>query len=187
MSYIRSLLDDAGLTEKEFNEALAMWEEGLTHDDCQKWIPRLKKKKEILNLKQRVERLEKELEPSPQPREPGAPVVEGAFAIEAVPAGRYAIRSKDRIIRFYRVDKPTEGKWTGYTFVKIQAGERFHKLPQDSQTRALREIAEVGPKEASQLYGKELGHCGVCGRILTNQESRDLGIGPICAGKMGWL
>ena len=30
------------------------------------------------------------------------------------------------------------------------------------------------------------GSCGHCGRTLTNEESRARGIGPICAGKMGW-
>lgn len=32
--------------------------------------------------------------------------------------------------------------------------------------------------------GKEWHHCGICGRELTNDESIDRGIGPICARKL---
>ena len=28
--------------------------------------------------------------------------------------------------------------------------------------------------------------CSLCGRTLTNDESRTRGIGPICIEKMGW-
>lgn len=37
--------------------------------------------------------------------------------------------------------------------------------------------------EASSLYGTELGHCGLCGRELTDESSRERGIGPTCAEK----
>lgn len=40
---------------------------------------------------------------------------------------------------------------------------------------------------ASNRNGRELGHCGVCGRTLTDEESRARGIGPICAENNGWL
>lgn len=32
--------------------------------------------------------------------------------------------------------------------------------------------------------GKEWHHCGICGRELTNEDSIDRGIGPICANKL---
>jgi hypothetical protein len=35
-------------------------------------------------------------------------------------------------------------------------------------------------------YGKRTGACSCCGRELTNGESIDRGIGPICAEKYGW-
>jgi hypothetical protein len=36
-------------------------------------------------------------------------------------------------------------------------------------------------------YGMLIGKCGVCGRTLTDEESRANGIGPVCAerGLMG--
>lgn len=38
------------------------------------------------------------------------------------------------------------------------------------------------PKAAAIAYGRETGTCACCGRTLTNRESIELGIGPICAG-----
>lgn len=37
--------------------------------------------------------------------------------------------------------------------------------------------------EAAALYGREIGHCGRCGKSLTTESSRAMGIGPTCAGK----
>lgn len=36
-------------------------------------------------------------------------------------------------------------------------------------------------------HGKGSGECSCCGRELTDQESIDRGIGPICAKNWGWL
>jgi hypothetical protein len=99
-----------------------------------------------------------------------------------VPAGRYAIGTP---AKFYKVDRPTEGRWAGYTFVKVQASDEFHPVNRSLQPDILAEIAK-DPQAAMLRYGREIGECGHCGRTLTNQESRDAGIGPICAGKMGW-
>ena len=42
------------------------------------------------------------------------------------------------------------------------------------------------PKAAAVAYGRRTGECCICGRELTNKESIELGIGPICAEKFGW-
>jgi len=42
------------------------------------------------------------------------------------------------------------------------------------------------PKEEAIKYGRSTGMCSCCGRELTNQESINAGIGPICQGKFGW-
>lgn len=44
----------------------------------------------------------------------------------------------------------------------------------------------ANPAEQAKAYGRRTGTCSVCGRGLTNHASIDAGIGPICAGKMGW-
>lgn len=41
-------------------------------------------------------------------------------------------------------------------------------------------------KEEAAEFGHTHGYCMMCGRLLTNEESIAAGIGPVCAGKMGW-
>lgn len=41
------------------------------------------------------------------------------------------------------------------------------------------------PLTAAIRYGKETGSCSCCGRDLTNKQSIELGIGPICREKFG--
>ncbi len=109
-----------------------------------------------------------------------------ALKREMVPAGRYAIKDAGGAFRFYRVDRPTEGRWKGYVFVKAQGGdETYPILNPDRRKEILAEIA-IDPKTASVAYGRELGVCGVCGRTLTDPDSIAAGIGPICAEKKGW-
>jgi hypothetical protein len=49
-------------------------------------------------------------------------------------------------------------------------------------------VADVlnDPRAAAIKHGKLTGACCVCNRLLTNDDSIELGIGPICAEKMGW-
>jgi hypothetical protein len=41
-------------------------------------------------------------------------------------------------------------------------------------------------KDEAAEFGKLYGVCCICGRTLTNEESIEAGIGPICAGRQGW-
>lgn len=103
-----------------------------------------------------------------------------------VPSGRYAVPGEDGVLRFYRVDNVTEGRWAGRTFVKVMASHNEFPVRTMATRRAvLTEIAK-DPKAAMLRYGREIGVCGHCGRTLTNEDSRAAGIGPVCAGKMGW-
>lgn len=99
--------------------------------------------------------------------------------------GRYFIVDpKDNVEKFIHVDKPTEGNWKGYTFVKVRASDDLYPI-RDRQHREmiLVEIAK-DPVTAMSLYGEKLGVCGRCGRTLTQIDSRLRGLGPICAGKV---
>lgn len=103
----------------------------------------------------------------------------------AVDEGRYAIHFDGRL-RFYKVRKPTEGRWAGYCFVDELFGS-----PGDFAKEAVRNKGKrdsiltniASDPEALARFGKELGICGVCGSPLTNEESRALGIGPVCRGE----
>lgn len=105
---------------------------------------------------------------------------------ESVPAGRYAVQPEEGQLRFYKVDRPTEGRWAGYTFVERQESGDFRRISRGEQAQALRLIEAQGVKESAARYGHELGVCGVCARELTNEESRAAGIGPVCRAKNGW-
>lgn len=102
-----------------------------------------------------------------------------------VDAGRYALET-DQGIKFYRVSRPTEGRWAGFTFVDIQASDELHPIRNKDQRKSILEQIEVDPKGAMLRYGQLIGACGHCGRTLTDETSRQLGIGPICRGKLGW-
>lgn len=101
-----------------------------------------------------------------------------------VVAGRYAVRDKG-IVKFYVVDRPTEGRWAGRVFVKRQVSDDLIPLKTWTSREVLDKIAQ-DPQGAMLLYGEELGVCGICGRTLTNEESRRDKIGPICRQKFAW-
>lgn len=43
----------------------------------------------------------------------------------------------------------------------------------------------ANPLELAVAYGRRTGNCACCGRTLTNGESVELGIGPVCRAKWG--
>ena len=113
----------------------------------------------------------------PLPREEQAPALK---AEREVKAGHYAIDFEGQI-RFFKVDTPEEGKWAGWTFVREQASDDYWSVKGARKAEVLKAIAE--DPEALARYGQELGICGLCSRTLTDPESRELGLGPICRNK----
>lgn len=103
-----------------------------------------------------------------------------------VPAGRYAVTAEGGQTVFFKVDRPDEGRWKGYTFVKVMASDEEHPVRGKARDTVLAQIRAAGVKEAMLRYGKEIGHCGHCGRTLTDKTSRALGIGPVCRAGLGW-
>lgn len=116
---------------------------------------------------------------------PKATQVVEKITMPKVPGGRYAVVI-DEVTKFFKVDTPTEGQWAGRTFLKIQASDAEYPVKNPTTKAQVLTLIAQDPKEAMLRYGRELGHCGHCGRTLTNEESRAAGIGPICSGKMGW-
>lgn len=102
-----------------------------------------------------------------------------------VPEGRYAV-DINGALWFVKIDRPTEGKWAGQTFIRRQLGSDMTRLNAGTRRRVLNSIAAQGIKECAIRYGHELGHCAMCGKELTNEASREAGIGPKCAAKSGW-
>lgn len=107
-----------------------------------------------------------------------------------IPAGRYAVDNEDGELRFYIVDRPTEGRWAGYIFVNVMASDERHPIKGKAAKDAILTKIAVDPAGAMNRFGMEIGSCGRCGRTLTNRDSRLRGIGPVCAGilsqRHGW-
>lgn len=91
------------------------------------------------------------------------------------PFGRYAVETDEGHLAFY-----VANAWGLY----VQASDELHPVAHYARQRIIDKIA-TDPEAASIRYGLEIGACGRCGRTLTNDESRERGIGPECA-KKGW-
>jgi hypothetical protein len=112
-----------------------------------------------------------------------------------IPAGRYALDSAPDAqgathTVFWHLDKPEDGKWQGWAFLKVQRGPdtgRFSTIRPDGlaspAAASILEKIAIDPLAAAARYGHELGRCGICDRELTDETSRRLGVGPVCLKK----
>lgn len=92
----------------------------------------------------------------------------------------------------YGVETPGDDFTNDTTFFQLWIGDRGgwnirmyvsddkYKIGFPLQLKVLALIAE-DPAGAASLFGHEYGRCGICGRGLTNDDSRARGIGPVCA------
>jgi Family of unknown function (DUF6011) len=105
-----------------------------------------------------------------------------------VAPGGYALPSRTghNDLDFYWVDIPTEGKWTDWAFVRrIIGGHSPIEMRKAEQIMILSTL-QATPSEnpgRQARYGIKLGQCAKCGRTLTDETSRQLGIGPVCRNK----
>jgi hypothetical protein len=97
-----------------------------------------------------------------------------------IPEGRYAVDTDEGHLGFYRVRVSDKG----FITVAVMASDEEHELPWRTALGVLRKIEVDTPLAALIRYGKEIHVCGVCGRTLTKQSSRDAGIGPICIDRL---
>ncbi len=120
---------------------------------------------------------------------PGTPTPEFAD----LPAGRYALATPtDNLnpVKFYKLrhgkdSRARGGKdWRGFIFVDRFSGDELYPVKGSTRLAVLKVIA-ANPLEAAQRYGHEHNCCGICGRNLTRAISREMGIGPVCADKLG--
>jgi hypothetical protein len=114
--------------------------------------------------------------------------------LTGLPAGWYAVEK-----RRYRVKRPKQGSWTGWTFLDdgsaYGASEKYGRQKPESKilqitarnadlvARDLRIILQSPPHVAAAQYGRITGSCGICGRVLEDPESVARGIGPVCASR----
>lgn len=87
---------------------------------------------------------------------------------------------------------PEHGRNPGWLYVtnrtdsayrgKIDPEGRYHGNMQGDELGLLKKVME-NPMEEAINFGKRFGICSCCGRELSNPESVELGIGPICRTK----
>lgn len=93
-------------------------------------------------------------------------------------------------IAAYLNGQDNDNDYQGFAFVtgtRFNAWKRF-AMGYDAQKFALNVLLTGGlnnAKEAGIAYARESGRCCVCNRTLTDPESIENGIGPVCAGKFG--
>jgi len=105
-----------------------------------------------------------------------------------VPAGHFAVPSRTGAndLDFWLVQKPTEGRWAGYVFVKrVLGGHDPVSVRGAEAAAALAAISAAGPLAAAAVYGQQIGQCSHCHRELTDVVSRFTGYGPTCRGHVG--
>jgi hypothetical protein len=103
----------------------------------------------------------------------------------------YAVDGDAGNTAFLRIDNVEKGNWAGWLFVKTVSGPNEYRLGSQKPGSSYRggkpeyiEAVNTDPILAMRRYGKEIGKCGYCGLRLTDERSRELGIGPICRGKL---
>lgn len=98
-----------------------------------------------------------------------------------VQSGRYALINADGAASFYVVERITDGKWAGRTFVTMMVGDNGAPVKDRTQRTAILERIAADELGALARYGQMIGVCGACGLTLTDEVSRARGIGPVCA------
>jgi len=101
-------------------------------------------------------------------------------AITIPEPGYYAVEYQS-VLRFYAV-KAGKGKWEGRTFINRYKSDELGRVFRPEQAVVVAAIL-ADPEAARQTFARETTHCYVCGRRLTDAESRRLGIGPDCRGR----
>lgn len=148
--------------------------------------------------KDEVSRLIGELKALPYKNPKGRGQAKNGYTM---PAGRYAVEDAIGSVTLFQVDKPKEGRWAGYTFIKrlIGAPGSYRKQEvQDTVRYSILDRIQADPKAAMIAYGKHETVCGRCSSPLTNGlkpddpkgpdglTSVERGIGPVCMFKKEW-
>lgn len=104
-----------------------------------------------------------------------APAPRGAVDTKVVNGPGMYVLDDGRVVKVQKA----RGKEHLYTKVHDPATGRFEYL-----AGGLRRIVRRLTLEEATAYGQLTGICMVCGAELTNEDSIERGIGPICAGKL---
>jgi len=168
IAYIKGLVEDREVPEAWLLKIKEMTEAGLKKGDAGNIIKALKARP---------------FKPDADDRSINKPTIEN------VPPGRYAVQTGQDAndISYYRVKEV--GQDTKYRIILQIAGPSEHLLKGQEAKDAIKSIIRFGLGDAAVMYGKTIGRCSQCNTRITNRLSRELGIGPICGGRVygeGW-
>lgn len=166
--YIKGLVESRDIPESWLAKIKDMVEAGLKKGDAGNIIKALK---------------ERPLKPDADNKSINKPT------INDVPPGRYAVQTGQDAndINYYRVKEV--GQDSKYRIILQIAGPSEHLLKGQAAKDAIKRIIRFGIGDAAVLYGRTIGRCSQCNTRITNRISRELGIGPICGGRVygeGW-
>ena len=105
------------------------------------------------------------------------------FTPLTLPDGYYAIVT-DGKTHFYRMSTYKNRDGQERRKMQEQASDELHYVRWPNAIHIQDLINAAGVAESQKLYADELGQCYICGRTLTDDESRARGIGPTCAKKI---
>jgi hypothetical protein len=110
------------------------------------------------------------------------------LAEPSILAGYYALEDPEdpAHIVFLQVKNEDEHNNPRRLYILAGAPGSFakHRVYKSAQANSLMARIAQDPTAAFALFGQKVGKCGVCGSPLTDQDSRDRGIGPVCYGKL---
>lgn len=98
----------------------------------------------------------------------------------SIPDGRYCVDNAQGVPAFFKVKNGRSR-----VFVDQYASDNTYPVSRVTRARVLAAI-ETDPQAAMLRFGQLIGQCGHCGRTLTDPDSRERGIGPVCLAKLGW-
>ncbi|HEY6021191.1 MAG TPA: DUF6011 domain-containing protein [Candidatus Paceibacterota bacterium] len=104
--------------------------------------------------------------------------VRARLDFKSITDGNYAIRV-DGVVKFYRVSTSKNG----FKNVQVRASDALYMQYGKAGIAILHKIVEAGLAESQMLFATELGRCWKCGKTLTDETSRAVGMGPDCASK----
>lgn len=102
-------------------------------------------------------------------------------------AGVYAVVDpEDDRLKCYKVDKPDQGKWQGWTFLKVHHSDDMY--PCKNPTYRRRVFFEIlkDAEAAGRKYAEIMKKCRKCGRAIHDQDNPyyEQGYGPECGSKI---
>ena len=97
--------------------------------------------------------------------------------------GYFAINVADGLggapVKFYRVKRVQNGR----TYIDAQGSDEYWPVRSPQSISMVLRAILGDPKKAAELYASSLGKCYRCGRTLTDETSRSIGMGPECRSK----